>query len=202
MRVKGLLPSPAFFHRDRPKITCTAPNNPSRPASFLRQFSPQHSPVARPFCGKRGLFAPNTRRTRPLRPPKRLFLPRRGPVFARRARKKPRLATRFARAPGTRAHLWDPWNARVCGFCARQRPFFCRPLPSARRTPRWKPRLRRNPARQARRPARCRRPPPRVSPPAPPRHSLWARQPRLPWSAFPLRRGEVYDPKGGSDPWA
>ena len=77
MRVKGLLPSPAFFRRIRPKITCTAPNNPSRPTSFLRQFSPQHSPVARPFRGKKGLFCPQRP---PYPPPKGARTPRFAPA--------------------------------------------------------------------------------------------------------------------------
>lgn len=150
-------------------------------------FRPSTAPLPALFAAKRGFFAPNARRTRPRRAPERPVLPRRRPVFARRAPGKAPAARPEARCAHSPGYPEAPACAAFCPACAR---------PCAARRPK-KPRRRRNPACQARRPARCRRPQPRVSPPAPPRHSLWARKPRLPWSAFPLRRGEVCDPKGG-----
>jgi len=174
MRAERLFRSPQIFRRNRPKIPCTWPNNPTRPASFLRQFSPQHSPVAR-------LFA------RPNAP----FCPRRRPFFARRAPGwKPGLP-RFCPGPRRPRTPLGPWKPRVYGFFARPRPL--PPAvrrPNARRLPRCAPPTRPLPPFAARRSAR-----------RPAEAQPWGWQPRLPRSAFPLRRGEVCDPKGGSDPW-
>ena len=192
MRVKRLFRSPSFFRRNRPKIPCTWPDNPTRTASFLRQFSPQHSPVARLFRGKRGLFCPQ-------RPPYPPFWPARTPRFApappvfcpARARMKPRLAPVLPGTPAPPHTPWDPGSPRVCGFFARPRP-----LPPAVRRPNAR-RLPRPPPKPPRR-----APPARPLPPPAARRSArrpaeaqpWGWQPRLPRSAFPLRREEVCDP--------
>ncbi len=166
MRVKRLFRSPQLFPPKPPEDSLKAPNNPTRPASFLRQFSPQHSPVARPFRGKRGLFCPQRP---PYPPPKGARTPRFTPaphVFARRAPGWSPGLPRFCPGPPAPAHT--P-GTPVAPACSAFRPACARSC--AVRRPK-KPRRRRNPARQASRPARCRRPPPEVSPPAPPRHIL------------------------------
>ena len=194
MRAERLFRSPQLFRRNRPKIPCTWPNNPTRPASFLRQFSPQHSPVARLFRGKKGLFCPQ-------RPPYPPFWPARTPrfapappVFLLGARPDGDPASPgFSQAPGAHAHPWDPGSPRVCGFFARPRP-----LPPAVRRPNAR-RLPRPPPKPPRR-----APPARPLPPPTARRSAcrpaeaqpWGWQPRLPRSAFPLRRGEVCAPQG------
>ena len=118
MRVKRLFRSPSFFRRNRPKIPCTWPNNPTRPASFLRQFSPQHSPVARLFRGKKGLFCPQRR-----------------PFFARRAPGWRPGLPRFCpgpRRPRTPLGPRKPPRVRI----------FCPPPPaSARRAPPERPKV-------------------------------------------------------------
>ena len=199
MRVKRLFRSPQLFPPKPPEDSLKVPNNPTRPASFLRQFSPQHSPVARPFRGKKGLFCPQRP---PYPPPKGARTPRFAPAPPRfcparpgkspgSGPKSPRLP---ARKPGA-AHPRMPGSARVCGFLPRLRPPVRRLPPEKAPPPPPKPRPPSPPPRPL--------PPPAAEgQPAPPRHSLEARQPRLPWSAFPLRRGEVCTPTGGSDPWA
>lgn len=199
MRVKRLFRSPQLFPPKPPEDSLKAPNNPTRPASFLRQFSPQHSPVARLFRGKRGLFCPQRPPYPPFCPPKRPVLPRLRPFFARRAPDGDPAWPGFARDPGARAHPCDPGSSRVCGFFARPRP-----LPPAVRRPNAR-RLPRPPPKPARR-----APPARPLPPPAARRSArrpaeaqpWGWQARLPRSAFPLRRGEVCAPRGRSDPWA
>lgn len=183
MRVKRLFRSPQLFPSKPPEDSLKAPNNPTRPASFLRQFSPQHSPVARLVRGKKGLFLPPT-------PAVPAFLPARTPPFCpgaarfcpARTRMKPRLAPFLPGTPAPAHTPGTPGNPRVCGFFARPRP-----LPPAVRRPnaRKLPRPPPKPPAVRRQPARCRRPA---------EAQPWGWQPRLPRSAFPLRREEVCDP--------
>ena len=123
MRVKRLFRSPSFFRRNRPKIPCTWPDNPTRPASFLRQFSPQHSPPPAPFGAKKRAFcAPSARQFRLL--PARM--PRCRPFFAR-----PRPLPPAVRRPNAR---WLPRPPPKPTRCAPpERPL---PPPVARRSPR------------------------------------------------------------------
>ena len=175
MRVKRLFRSPQIFPPKPPEDSPKVPNNPTRPASFLRQFSPQHSPVARLFRGKKGLFLPPT-------PAVPAFLPARTPRFApappvfcpARARMKPRLAPVL---PGTPAPAHTPGTpeAPACAAFLPARTRFCPPC--AARTPEGCPARRRNHPAVRRQPARCRRPPPEDQPAAPPRHSLGAGNP-------------------------
>ena len=162
MRVKGLLRSPQLFPPKPPEDSLKVPNNPTRPASFLRQFSPLHSPVARPFCGKKGLFCPQ-------RPPYPLFSPAKTPRFApappvfrpARARMEHRLSPVLPGIPAPAHTPGTPEAPRVRLFCP----------PCAARTPEGCPDRRRNRPAVCRQPACCRRPPP------PPRHSLGAGNP-------------------------
>ena len=174
MRAERAFRSPQLFRRNRPKISCTWPNNPTRPASFLRQFSPQHSPVARLFRGKKGLFCPQRPPSPPFCQPERLVLPQRRPFFCpARARMEPRLA-RFCPGPRRRRTPPGPRKPRVCGFFARPRP-----LPPAVRRPNAR-RLPRPPPKPPRRAPPARPLPPsaaRRSAAAPPRHSLGAGNP-------------------------
>ena len=165
MRVKRLFRSPSFFRRNRPKIPCTWPNNPTRPASFLRQFSPQHSPVARPFRGKKGLFCPQRP---PYPPPKGTRTPRFAPAppgfCPARARMETRLAPVLPGTPASAHTPWDPGTPRVCGFFARPHPLLpAVRRPNARRLPRPppKPPRRAPPARPLPPPAAEGQPPPR-----------------------------------------
>ena len=118
---KSLSEAPTFPPKP-PEDPLKVPDNPTHPASFLRQFSPRHSPVARPFRGKKGLFRPNARRTRPRKAPERPVLPRRRPAFARPGPgKRPGLA-RFC--PGSRpTHTPGTPEAPACAAfrpdCAR-----------------------------------------------------------------------------------
>ena len=166
-------PKPPVFPPKPPEDLLTLPDNPTHPASFLRQFSPRHSPVARPFRGKKGLFAPNARRTRPpRRAPERPVLPRRRPAFARPGPGKRPAWPGFARDPGARAHPPAPRKRPRVRLFAPIPPVFSRRAP---------PSARRNPARQARRPGKA---------------NPWGWQTRLSWSALPLRRGEACAPRG------
>ena len=133
MRVKRLFRSPLLFPPKPPEADGTWANNPSRPASFLRQLRPSTAPLPAFFAAKRGFFAPNTRRTRRFRPPERPVLPRSRPFFARRAPEKDPAVPVFARDPGTFADPWNPGSPRVCGFFARPRPLL--PPPAAVRSP-------------------------------------------------------------------
>lgn len=158
MRVKRLFRSPSFFRRNRPKIPCTWSNNPTHPASFLRQFSPQHSPVARLFRGKKGLFCPQRPPYPPFCPPERPRFAPAPPVFCpARARMETRLAPVL---PGTPAPAHTPGTpeALACAAFLPARARF-RP-PCAARTPEGCPIRRRNQPAVRRQPARCRRPPP------------------------------------------
>ena len=175
MRAERAFRSPSFFRRNRPKIPCTWPNNPTRPASFLRQFSPQHNPVARLLRGKKGFFCPQRPPYPPFCPPERPVLPRRRPFFARRA-------------PG-----WSPGLPRFCPGPRHPRTpsgprkpprvrLFCPPAPaSARRAPPERPKVAPPAAETA--PPCAASPPvaavrrPKVAPPPPPRHTLGAGHP-------------------------
>ena len=201
MRVKRLFRSPLLFPPKPPEADGTWANNPSRPASFLRMLRLSTAPLPAFFAAKRGFFAPNTRRTRPRRAPERPVLPRPRPFFARRAPEKDPAAAVFARPP---RHLCGPLEPRKP---PRVR-LFCPPAPAFAAARRRSPA---NPPEES--PAAAEKPPakptdqpvvtarrPKVSPHVPPRHSLGARQPRLPWSAFLLRRGEVCTPRGDQIP--
>ena len=182
---------PQLFPPKPPEDSLKVPNNPTRPASFLRQFSPQHSPVARLFRGKKGLFCPQRPPYPPFCPPERPVLPRLRPFFARRAPGwRPGLPPVL---PGPPAPAHTPGTPEAPAFAAflPARARFCPPC--AARTPEGCPARRRNHPAVRRQPARCRRPA---------EAQPWGWQPRLPRSAFPLRRGEVCAPRGGSDPWA
>ena len=154
---------PQLFPPKPPEDSLKVPNNPTRPASFLRQFSPQHSPVARLFRGKKGLFCPQRPPYPPFCPPERPVLPPAPPVFCpARARMETRLALVL---PGTPAPAHTPGTpeapARAAFLPARAR--FCPPC--AARTPEDCPARRRNHPAVRRQPARCRRPPPEGQPP-------------------------------------
>ena len=158
MRVKRLFRSPQLFPPKPPEDSLKVPNNPTRPASFLRQFSPQHSPVARLFRGKKGLFCPQRPPYPPFCPPERPVLPRLRPFFARRAPGWRPGLPRFCPGPRRPRTPLGPRKPRVCGFFARPHP----PLPAVRRQP-ARCRRRNRPA-VRRQPARCRRPPPEGQP--------------------------------------
>lgn len=163
MRAERLFRSPQLFRRNRPKIPCTWPNNPTRPASFLRQFSPQHNPVARLFRGKKGFFCPQRPPYPLFCPPERPVLPRRRPFFCpARARMEPRLAPVLPGTPAP-AHTLGTPEAPACAAFLPARARF-RP-PCAARTPEGCPARRRNRPAVRRQPARCRRPPPEGQPP-------------------------------------
>ena len=174
MRVKRLFRSPQLFPPKPPEDSLKVPNNPTRPASFLRQFSPQHSPVAHLFRGKKGLFCPQRPPCPPFCPPERPVLPRLHPFFARRAPGWRPVLPRFCPGPRRPRAPLGPRKPRVCGFFARPHP----PLPAVRR-----PNARRLPRPPPKPPRRA--PPARPLPPpaarrsacAPPRHSLGAGNP-------------------------
>ena len=164
MRVKRLFRSPQLFPSKPPEDSLKAPNNPTRPASFLRQFSPQHSPVARLFRGKKGLFRPQRPPYPPFCPPERPVLSPAPPVFCpARARTETRLAPVF---PGTPAPAHTPGTPEgpACAAFLPARTRFCPPC--AARTPEGCPARRRN------RPPCAASPPvaadrhPKVSPPS------------------------------------
>ena len=169
-----------------------------------RQLSPPvfapAQPRCPPFSRQKGAFLPPA-------PAVPAFLPARTSGFAPGAARflpgaRPDgdpACPGFARDPGARAHPWDPGSPRVCGFFARPHPL----LPAVRR-----PNARRLPRPPPKPPRRA--PPARPLPPPAARRSArrpaeaqpWGWQSRLPRSAFPLRREEVCDPRGRSDPWA
>ena len=154
---------PQLFPPKPPEDSLKVPNNPTRPASFLRQFSPQHSPVAHLFRGKKGLFsppAPAVPAFSPARTPRFAPAP---PVFLPGARPDGDPACpRFCPGPRRPRTPLEPRKPRVCGFLpARTR--FCPPC--AARTPEDCPAHRRHHPAVRRQPARCRRPPPEGQPP-------------------------------------
>ena len=200
MRVKRLFRSPQLFPPKPPEDSLKAPNNPTRPASFLRQFSPQHSPVARLFRGKKGLFCPQRPPYPPFCPPERPRFAPAPPVFCpARARMKPRLAPVLPGPHSARAHpLGPPEAPRVRLFLPARARF--RP-PCAARTPEGYPACRLNHPAVHRQPARRRRPPTEGQP-APPRHGLEAGNSdcRGRLSLFAVKKCAT--PRGGSNPWA
>ena len=124
---------PQTFPPKPPEADGTWANNPSRPASFLRQFSPQHSPVARLFRGKKGLFCPQRP---PYPPPKDARTPRFAPAPpgfcpARPGKAPARVRKGPGFSPGTPARTQPrmPGSARGCGFLPRLRPPVRRPPP-------------------------------------------------------------------------
>ena len=126
---------PQLFPPKPPEDSLKVPNNPTRPASFLRQFSPQHSPVAHLFRGKKGLFRPQRPPYPPFCPPERPVLPPAPPVFCpARARMETRLALVL---PGTPAPAHTPGTPE-----APHVRLFCPPAPaSARRAPPERPKV-------------------------------------------------------------
>ena len=165
MRAERAFRSPQLFRRNRPKIPCTWPDNPTHAASFSRQFSARtaHRP---PRLGqKKGLFAPQRPPTPPYARPNAPFCPGAARFLPGARPDEAPAGPGFARDPGTRAHPWDPGSPRVCGFFAR-----LRPLPPAVRRPNAR-RLPRPPPKPPRR-----APPARPLPPPAARRS--ARRPR------------------------
>lgn len=166
MRAERLFRSPQLFRRNRPKIPCTWPDNPTHAASFLRQFSPQHSPVSRLFRGKKGLFAPPAPASPPFCPPERPRFAPAPPVFARCAPGWRPGLPRFYPGPRRLRTPLEPRKPPRVRLFARPRP-----LPPAVRRPN---------ARRSPHPPLCaasRAPPASPLPPPPPRHSLGADNP-------------------------
>lgn len=161
------------------------------PPAFSASFRPSTAPLPA-FFAQKGAFLPPT-------PAVPAFLPARTPRFAPGAARflpgaRPDgdpACPGFSRDPGARAHPWAPGSPRVCGFFARPRPHSSAVRrPNARRLPRPPPK----PPRRAL-PARPLPPPAaRRSARRPAEAQPWDWQPRLPRSAFPLRREEVCDP--------
>jgi len=181
---------PQLFPPKPPEDSLKVPNNPTRPASFLRQFSPQHSPVARLFRGKKGLFCPQRPPYPPFCPPERPRFAPAPPVFCpARARMETRLAPVLPGNPAP-AHTPGTPEAPACAAFLPARVRF-RP-PCAARTPEGCPAAETTPPCAASPPiAAARRP--KVSP-RPAEAQPWGWKPRQPRSAFPLRREEVCDP--------
>ena len=151
MRVKRLFRSPQLFPPKPPEDSLKVPNNPTRPASFSRQFSPQHSPVARLFRGKKGLFCPQRPPYPPFCPPERPVLPRLHPFFARRAPGwRPGLPPVLPGTPAPAHTPGTPEAPRVRLFCPPAPALPAVRRPNARRLPRPPPK------------------PPRCAPPARP----------------------------------
>lgn len=166
---------PQLFPPKPPEDSLKVPNNPTHPASFLRQFSPQHSPVARLFRGKKGFFAPNARRTCLFARPNAPFCPGSARFLPGARPDGDPACPRFC--PGPRRPRTPPGTPEAPAFAAflPARARFCPPC--AARTPEGCPARRRNHPAVRRQPARCRRPPPEGQPAAPPRHSLGAGNP-------------------------
>lgn len=181
-REKAFSKPPAFSAETARRFPAHGQITLHAPPAFSASFRPSTAPLPAFFAAKRGFFAPSAAR----------FLP------GARPDGDP-ACPGFARDPGARAHPWDPGSPRVCGFFARPHPL----LPAVRR-----PNARRLPRPPPKPPRRA--PPARPLPPPAARRSArrpteaqpWGWQSRLPRSAFPLRREEVCDPRGRSDPWA
>ncbi len=189
MRAERLFRSPRFSAETGPKMSCRCRITLHTPPEVRRHLRPE-KPAARPFCGKKGAFCPQ-------RPP---FCPpsasQNAPFFPGPARFAPRRAPKkpgFCPNPGALAHPGHPAGAEPCGGS--------RPVPSAAPARHSPPHEKRPVAPKDAlffvRPAVCAPP---VAAGHPPWHSRWARQTRLPWSAFPLRRGEVCGPRGDQIP--
>ena len=164
---------PQLFRRNRPKIPRRHRITLHTPPAFSASFRPATAPLPALFAVKRGFFAPTPAVPAPEGRPNAPFCPGAARLLPGPAPEKGPAWPGFAPDPGARAHPWRPGSARVCGFSPRLRPFFSavRRLPPAE-TP---------PAKPAARPGKAR---------------PWGWQTRLPWSAFPLRRGEVCAPRG------
>ena len=190
-REKAFSKPPAFSAETARRFPAHGPITLHTPPAFPASFRPSTAPLPAFFAAKRGFFAPNARRTRLFGPPERPVLPRRRPFFARRAPGWSPGSPRFC--PGSRDPRTPPapGSPAVRGFFARPRP-----LPPAVR----RPNARRLPLPPPKPPRRA--PPARPLPPPTARRSAcrpaeaqpWGWQPRLPRSAFPLRREEVCDP--------
>ena len=192
-REKAFSKPPAFSAETARRFPAHGQITLHAPPAFSASFRPSTAPLPAFFAAKRDFFAPSARRTRLFARPNAPFCPRRRPFVARRA-------------PGWRPGL--PW------FCpGPRRPrtplgprkpprvrLFCPPAPaSARRAPPERPKVA-PPAAETTPP--CAACPPVAAARRPAEAQHWGWQPRLPRSAFPLRRGEVCAPRGGSDPWA
>ena len=201
MRVKEAFRSPQLFRPDSEKNLGSCRITLHTPPAFPASSTPEIL-AARPVWGKKGAFPPaNPAETRlfarrpPFFPPERPAVrPGTRPFSARRAPGTRR--PRKTRRPGSRPRVRDfPPEARQLS------PPKPRPRPPARRFP---PETPPKPARQAPPEAPLRsRPspaPPVRRPNAPAKAHPLVGQPRLPWSAFPLRRGEVCAPRGDQIP--
>lgn len=128
---------PPPFPPKPPEDSLKVPNNPTRPASFLRQFRPSTAPLPALFAAKRGFFAPNARRTRPRRAPDRPVLPRRRPVFARcTPEKAPARARKGPGCPPGSLARHSPGSPQAPGCAAFAQLAPARAPPAARRSAR------------------------------------------------------------------
>ena len=184
---------PQLFPPKPPEDSLKVPNNPTRPASFLRQFSPQHSPVARLFRGKKGLFCPQRPPYPPFCPPERPRFAPAPPVFCpARARMETRLAPVLPGKPAP-AHTPGTPEAPACAAFLPARARF-RP-PCAARTPEGCPAAETTPPCAASPPiAAARRP--KVSPPTRRGTALWLATPTAE-VGFPASPWRCVRPQGG-----
>ena len=187
---------PPPFPPKPPEDSLKVPNNPTRPASFLRQFRPSTAPLPALFAAKRGFFAPNARRTRPRRAPDRPVLPRPARFLRGAPRKKPRLGPK--KAPAARPESW-----RATAREARKRPGV-RLLPSlrppVRRPPPEKASSPPKPRQPSRRPARCHCPPPEGQPARPAKAQPWGKATPTAVVGFPVSPWRSARPKGDQIP--
>ena len=160
---KGFSEAPAFPPKP-PEDPLKVPDNPTHPASFLRQFSPRHSPVARPFRGKRGLSPPTPAVPAPEGRPTAPFCPGAARLSPGAPRKE---APAAASKPGARPAPEARKRPRVRLFAPFAPVFSAVRRPNARRLPRPPP-----------------KPPRRAPPAAPLRHSLGAGNPDFPGQLF------------------
>lgn len=188
---------PPPFPPKPPEDSLKVPNNPTRPASFLRQFRPSTAPLPALFAAKRGFFAPNARRTRPRRAPDRPVLPRRRPVFARcTPEKAPARARKGPGCPPGSLARHSPGSPQAPGCAAFAQLAPARAPPAARKS---LVAAETSPA----------KPPPRPLPlPAARRSARPPRQGTALGQGNPDCRGrlsrfavEKRTPQGGSDPW-
>ena len=202
MRVKGAFRSPPTFRPDSEKTWDSCRITLHTPPAFPASSAPEN-PRRPPLWGKKGAFSPaSPAETRFFCPPPAIFPPEHPAVRPGPARFPPGARP----GPAARAKPGAPAAARVCEIFRPKPPAFPAETPPAPASPPF----------FARKPAETRPPSPARSPAwvapaanaarrrpnAPAKAHPRAGQPRLPWSAFPLRRGEVCDPKGGSDPCA
>ena len=164
-------PKPQLFRRNRPKIPRRHRITLHTPPAFSASFRPATAPLPALFAAKRGFFAPTPAVPAPERRPNAPFCPGAVRLLPGPAPEKGPAWPGFAPDPGPRTPLAPRKRPRVRLFAPIAPVFSRRAPPSARR----------NPARQARRPAKA---------------HPWGWQTRLPWSAFPLRRGEACAPRG------